>query len=169
MKKRMIAIACATAMSTALIGCSGEADSSDAEGSEAAATEEAAEEAEHAGYITDETGQLTEEIGPAAMANITERLESTHSETGFDIQVLIIDSTNGEDSEAAAAAARSERNADALIFIAAGDQQVAVVGENIDAQEGNGAANAITTAFDNGNFENGLLNGIMATAMHMED
>ena len=44
-----------------------------------------------------------------------------------------------------------------------------MVGENIDAQEGEGAANAIITAFDNGNFENGMMNGIMATEMHMED
>jgi uncharacterized membrane protein YgcG len=152
-----------------LAGCGGAADTADAEGTEAAATGEAAEPVEHGDYITDESGQLAEEIGAEAMSNVNERLASQHEDNGRDIHILIVDSTDGEDSDTAAAAARSETDADAMIFIAVNQQEIAVVGENIDAQEGEGAANAIITAFDNGNFENGMMNGIMATEMHMED
>lgn len=166
MKKTMTAMMCATALSMAVAGCSGEADTAD--GAEEA-TEEAAEEAEHGEYIVDESGQLADEIGAEAIANVNERLASKHEESGRDIHILIVDSTNGEDINAAAEAARTERDADAMILIAVNEQNIGVVGENIDAQEGEGAANAIITAFDNGNFENGMMNGIMATEMHMED
>lgn len=166
MTKTMAAMMGATALTMTLAGCSGEADTADAEGSEAAASEEAAE---HGDYITDESGQLAEEIGDEAIANVNERLASKHEESGRDIHILIVDSTDGEDSDTAAAAARSETDADAMIYIAVNQQEIAVVGENIDAQEGEGAANAIITAFDNGNFENGMMNGIMAAEMHMED
>ena len=166
MKKTMTAMMCATALSMAVAGCSGEADTAD--GAEEA-TEEAAEEAEHGEYIVDESGQLADEIGAEAMANVNERLASKHEESGRDIHILIVDSTNGEDINAAAEAARTERDADAMILIAVNEQNIGVDGENIDAREGEGAANAIITAFDNGNFENGMMNGIMATEMHMED
>ena len=169
MKKTMTAIMCATALSMTVAGCSGEADSADGEASADEASEEAAAEVEHGEYIVDESGQLADEIGAEAMANVNERLASKHEESGRDIHILIVDSTNGEDINAAAEAARTERDADAMILIAVNEQNIGVVGENIDAQEGEGAANAIITAFDNGNFENGMMNGIMATEMHMED
>ena len=165
MKKTMTAMMCATALSMAVAGCSGEADTADGE----AGAEEATEEAEHGEYIVDESGQLADEIGAEAIANVNERLASKHEESGRDIHILIVDSTNGEDINAVAEAARTERDADAMILIAVNEQNIGVVGENIDAQEGEGAANAIITAFDNGNFENGMMNGIMATEMHMED
>lgn len=169
MKKTMTAMMCATALSMAVAGCSGEADTADGDAGAEEATEEAAEEAEHGEYIVDESGQLADEIGAEAMANVNERLASKHEESGRDIHILIVDSTNGEDINAAAEAARTERDADAMILIAVNEQNIGVVGENIDAREGEGAANAIITAFDNGNFENGMMNGIMATEMHMED
>lgn len=164
MTKAISAVFLAAGLSMALAGCSGGEDATDtgeAESSEA--------EAPHGAYLTDETGEFAQEIGEEAATNVNDQLASKHSEGGNDIHILIVDSTNGEDSDAAAETARAATDADALIYIAVNDQEVAVVGENIDQQEGNGAANAITTAFDNGNFENGLLNGITATEMHMDE
>lgn len=160
----------AAGLGMALAGCSaneGAADSENAEGTEAA--DSSADEAPHGAYLTDETGEFTQEVGEAATVNVNDRLAAKHAEGGPDIHILMVESTNGEDSYAAAETARAATDADAMIYIAVNDQEVAVVGENIDRQEGDGAANAVTIAFDNGNFENGLLNGITATEMHMED
>lgn len=157
----------AAGLGMALAGCSANGGAADAEGTEAA--DSSADEGPHGAYLTDETGEFTQEIGEAAAANVNDRLASKHAEGGPDIHILITGSTNGEDSDAAAETARAGTDADALIYIAVDDQEVAVVGENINQREGDGAANAITTAFDNGNFENGMLNGITATEMHMDE
>ena len=165
MTKTISGMIWAAGLSIALVGCSANEDAAaDGEG-----TETSEVDAIPAAYLTDETGEFSDEVGAEAVANINDRLASKHSESGNDIRILIVDSTNGEDSEVAAEAARAESGADALIYIAVSDQEVAVVGENIDQREGEGAANAITIAFDNGNFENGMLNGITATEMHMQD
>jgi|GEM_PF-5621276 len=156
----------AAGLSIALAGCSG---GEDAAGSDADSADSSEADAPHGDRFTDETGEFAEEVGAEAVANINERLATKHSEDGNDIHILIVDSTNGEDSDAAAETARAATDADALIYIAVNDQEVAVVGNNIDQGEANGAANAITTAFDNGNFENGLLNGITATEMHLDE
>lgn len=165
MMKSISGIVLAAGLSVALVGCSAGEDA--AEGAEATETSEA--DAAPSAYLVDETGEFSEEIGPEAVANINDRLASKHTESGNDIRVLMVESTNGEDSDVAAEAALAESGGDAMIYIAVQDQEVAVVGANIDRGEGNGAARAITTAFDNGNFENGILNGITAAEMHMED
>jgi uncharacterized membrane protein YgcG len=167
MTKTISGMIWAAGLGMALAACSANEDAAESEGTETSESSDA--DAPHGAYLTDETGEFTAEVGEAAAANVNDRLASKHAEGGHDIHILIVGSTNGEDSDAAAEAARAGTDADALIYIAVEDQEVAVVGENIDRGEGSGAARAITTAFDNGNFENGLLNGITATEMQMEN
>lgn len=166
MTKTVTGLIWAAGLSLAVAGCSG-SDETAGSADDAEATETSETDAPHGAYLTDETGEFMEEVGEAAAAGVNDRLASKHAEGGPDIHILIVESTDGGDSDAAAETARAATDADALIYISVRDQEVAVVGENITAQEGDGAANAITTAFDNGNFENGLLNGITATEMHM--
>lgn len=135
-------------------------------GEEAAATDPAAD----IEYFVDESGMFDRQVGEQASSNIRERLAARHATTGNDIRVLMVASNgSGRDTNTTAKAERAEMGADALIYIDIEEESIAVVGQNIDENEGQSVASAMVTAFDAGNFENGILNGVTATEMHMED
>lgn len=166
--KTYIAVACACLL--AACGGGEDVDSStetDAEAAEATDDAAAADDGGTTEYLVDETGEFSEAVGEEAGGNIRDRL-TTAREAGNDIRILMVGSDSGEtDSEASRAL--SESGGDVMIYINVGEEDIAVVGENIDAGEGDGTARSIEMAFDNGNFENGIMNAIMAIEMHRED
>lgn len=141
-----------------LAACSGGADT-EAEGDEAASTEEAAEPIT---YATDETGRFENEVGEGGLAQLNDNLAAVHSNSGHDIRVLIVASGNG-DTAGAAQSALGESGGDAIIYVAARDQDIAVVGENIDDTESSSISQAMIEAFNQEDFETGFSDGIAAT------
>ena len=165
MKKTFTAIIGAAGLSMALAACSDGEEAAEAteETAEAEAEAEAVEE-----FIVDRTGQLAGELG-ATMDAVNTRLAAYFAETGNNMQILIVDTTEGGDIGEAATAAMGEAGSDAMIYVAAGDQRIGVVGEGIDAGEGEQIASDMAEAFDNEDFDAGFMNGIEATATAMSN
>lgn len=164
MKKTFTAIIGAAGLSMALAACSGGEEAADATEETAEAEAEAVEAPD--AFIVDQTGQLAGELGET-MAAVDTRLGEHFAETGHNVQILIVDTTEGGDIGEAATAAMGEAGSDAMIYVAAGDQRIGVVGEGIDAGEGEQIASDMADAFDNEDFDGGFMNGIDATAAAM--
>ena len=164
MKKTFTAMIGAAGLTMALAACSGGEEAADATEETAEAEAETAEAPD--AFIIDQTGQLADELGET-MTAVDTRLGEHFAETGDNVQILIVDTTEGADIGPIATAAMEDANANAMIYIAAGDQEIGVVGEGIDAGEGEEIANNMADAFDNEDFDGGFMNGIDATAAAM--
>lgn len=165
MTKTISSIIWTAGLGLALAGCSAGEDAAEPAEESVEAEEAAAPEV----FAVDQTGEIAEELGPDMLSGVNEQLATHFAETGSNVQILIVDTTNGGDIGAAATAAMEEAGADAMIYIAVGDQAIGVVGEGIDENEANGAVQAMVNAFDNDNFENGFSNGITATTSAMSN
>lgn len=163
MRKTVSMMIGAAGLSMALAACGGAEEAAETTEETAEAEEVVAPEE----FIVDRTGQLAQELGDTMMEAINVRLAAYFAETGNNVQILIVDTTEGEDMGTVATAAMAEAGSDAMIYIAAGDQEIGVVGEGIDADEGEQIANNMADAFDNENFEGGFMDGIEATATAM--
>lgn len=166
MRRKITTIIGVAGFGLALAACSGASDTA-----ETAEENQAAEEAETApeSFVVDQTGELSEELGPEMLTGVNERLAAHYSETGNNVQILIVDTTNGADIAETATAAMEEAGSDAMIYIAGGDQAIGVVGTGIDEAEAEGVVETMVSAFDNGNFEAGFSDGIAATADAMSN
>jgi uncharacterized membrane protein YgcG len=159
---KRIAIASTLALSLALAACGGGDDAAEADTAEAEAHDPT-------GYASDLTGDLTDEIGPDGLGGLNEQLAGHHSDSGNDVHILVVGSTNGEPVASAAAIARASGDSDALIYIAAGDQAIAVVGEGIDEAEGDAVAASMVEHFDSDDIGGGFTAGIDGTLAAMSN
>ncbi|WP_299321495.1 TPM domain-containing protein [Parasphingopyxis sp.] len=165
MKKTAKLMIGAAGLSMALTACSGGEDVAEAT-EEEAAEEEAVEAPEE--FIIDQTGQLGDELGDT-MAAVNTRLGEHFAETGDNVQILIVETTEGGDIGEAATTAMGDAGSNAMIYIAAGDQRIGVVGTGIDTGEGEQIAADMADAFDNEDFDGGFMNAIDATAAAMSN
>lgn len=146
---RHIHLATMTAVGLALAACAGGEE-------QAAADEEATEATGDADPAAGDTGGTQDAlfidesgfVDPAVVAEMQGRLADFLDETDKAVMVITILSTDGEDIEAAAERMRQERGADALILVAGGDQELAIVGINDAASSS--AEESMTNALDNG-------------------
>ncbi|NNC73467.1 MAG: hypothetical protein HKN78_11420 [Sphingomonadaceae bacterium] len=169
MKFTKIAAAPLLGLTLTLAACAG-ASEDDAAGDDAATEETAAEDAEagdagehaHDQYAVDQTGEFSNEVMEGGIDGLNDRLAAHHAESAHDVHVQIVDTTGEVDADAAAQSVH--RGEDAMILIAAGDQQIGVYGEGIDESEGEAISQAMVDAFDNDDFTGGIDAGISAAS-----
>ncbi|QLC25951.1 hypothetical protein HFP57_13570 [Parasphingopyxis algicola] len=150
------------AVALALTACSGEAatQNEDDEAAAAATEDTAADDAaahDASGYAEDETDGL---VDAALIATLNEKLAAFHADSGQDVHIILGMTTDGADIETIAEERRTEREADALIYVAGADQALAVVGEGLDEAFTGDTEVAMIAHFE----ENELAEGLNAGA-----
>lgn len=119
-------------LALSLSACSGEAATTqsddDAEATEET-VEEAASEQDASSFAEDQTGGL---VSVELLSSLNEKLAGFHTDSGSVVHLITAMTTDGRDIEEVAEEMRTEREADALIFVAGADQALAIVGEGLD-------------------------------------
>lgn len=159
MKLIPIIPASAIGLALALSACSGEAATADEDATAETADDDAAPEHDTAGYAEDATDGM---VDAGVMTGLNEKLASFHSDSGHDIHVITAMTTDGRDIEEVAEEMRTERGADALIYVAGEDQALAIVGEGLDDAFTGDAELAMIAHFEENELAEGLNSGVDA-------